>query len=55
MELGNGLRLLICSRLQNRPYFCVFKYALAVKRKVWTKLKTESETNALRARLLTGV
>ena len=23
------------TRLQNRPYFCVFKYARAVKRKVW--------------------
>ena len=22
-------------RLQNRPYFCVFKYARAVKQKVW--------------------
>ena len=23
------------SRLQNSPYFCVFKYARAVKQKVW--------------------
>ena len=25
------------SRLQNSPYFCVFKYARAVKQKVWNK------------------
>ena len=24
-----------CTRLQNSPYFCVFKYARAVKQKVW--------------------
>ena len=24
-------------RLQNSPYFCVFKYAGAVKQKVWNK------------------
>ena len=24
-------------RLQNNPYFCVFKYARAVKRKVWNE------------------
>ena len=31
----------------SRPYFCVFKYARAVKQQVWksgTRLKTESET-----------
>ena len=29
----------ICAlcRLQNSPYFCVFKYARAVKQKVWNK------------------
>ena len=26
-------------RLQNRPYFCVFKYARAVKQKVWNEAK----------------
>ena len=26
-----------CSRLQNSPYFCVFKYARAVKQKVWNE------------------
>ena len=25
------------SRLQNSPYFCVFKYARAVKKKVWNE------------------
>ena len=25
------------SRLQNSPYFCVFKYARAVKQKVWNE------------------
>ena len=29
-------RLLIV-RLQNSPYFCVFKYARAVKQKVWNE------------------
>ena len=32
--------LLICrfsSRLQNSPYFCVFKYARAVKQNVWNE------------------
>ena len=27
------------ARLQNRPYFCVFKYARAVKQKVWNEAK----------------
>ena len=27
----------IFSRLQNSPYFCVFKYAGAVKQKVWNE------------------
>ena len=27
------------NKLQNSPYFCVFKYALAVKQKVWNKAK----------------
>ena len=25
------------TRLQNSPYFCVFKYARAVKQKVWNE------------------
>ena len=33
------------SRLQNSPYFCVFKYARAVKQKVYGR-----EARALRAR-----
>ena len=32
------------NKLQNSPYFCVFKYARAVKQKAETRLKTESET-----------
>ena len=31
-------------RLQNSPYFCVFKYVRAVKKRSRTRLKTESET-----------
>ena len=31
-------------RLQNSPYFCVFKYARAVQQKVW------NEARAIRAR-----
>ena len=31
-------------RLQNSPYFCVFKYARAVNKRSGTRLKTESET-----------
>ena len=27
----------ISIRLQNSPYFCVFKYARAVKQKVWNE------------------
>ena len=26
-----------CHQLQNSPYFCVFKYARAVKQKVWNE------------------
>ena len=29
--------LLEMARLQNSPYFCVFKYARAVKQKVWNE------------------
>ena len=28
---------MIKSRLQNSPYFCVFKYSRAVKQKVWNE------------------
>ena len=35
------------TRLQNRPYFCVFKYAPEVKQKVWN----EAENNYGRVRL----
>ena len=26
-----------CGRLENSPYFCVFRYARAVKQKVWNE------------------
>ena len=29
--------LLEMARLQNSPYFCVFKYARAVKQKIWNE------------------
>ena len=28
---------IVCDRLQNSPQFCVFKYARAVKQKVWNE------------------
>ena len=31
--------LTLASRLQNSPYFCVFKYARAVKQKVWNEVE----------------
>ena len=34
-------------RLQNSPYFCVFKYVRAVKQKVWNEVEN-SEPYALR-------
>ena len=43
-------------RLQNSPYFCVFKYAQAVKQKVWNKAENRErdwgETPVARVRLL---
>ena len=41
------------SRLQNSPYFCVFKYTRAVKQKVWNeteKALRACEARAVRAR-----
>ena len=35
-------------RLQNSPYFCVFKYAPAVNKRSGMRLKTESETGERR-------
>ena len=45
---------IVCDRLQNSPYFCVFKYARAVKQKVWNEAENrerdwERDTHALRA------
>ena len=41
------------SRLQNSPYFCVFKYARAVKQKVWNEAENRErdwgETREARA------
>ena len=41
------------NRLQNSPYFCVFKYARAVKQKVWNEAENRErdwgETLKLRA------
>ena len=38
------------SRLQNSPYFCVFKYTRAVKQKVWNEAENrEREARAFRA------
>ena len=36
-------------RLQNSPYFCVFKYAPAVKQKVWNEAENRERDYALRA------
>ena len=36
------------NKLQNSPYFCVLKYARAVKQKAGARLKTESETGERR-------
>ena len=34
-------------RLQNSPYFCVFKYARAVKQKVWNKAENRERDYAV--------
>ena len=34
-----SLQFLLFDRLQNSPYFCVFKYARAVKQKVWNEVE----------------
>ena len=36
-DRGNFVRPLYDGRLQNSPYFCVFKYARSVKQKVWNE------------------
>ena len=35
-------------RLQNSPYFCVFKYARAVKQKVWNEALKGSRASRVR-------
>ena len=37
-------------RLQNSPYFCVFKYARAVKQKVWNEAENREQDWACDAR-----
>ena len=39
------------NRLQNSPYFCVFKYARAVKRKVWNEAKKLESATGERKKL----
>ena len=38
--------------LQNSPYFCVFKYARAVKQKVWSKAENRERDYAVPFRAL---
>ena len=35
-------------RLQNSPYFCVFKYARAVKQKVWNEAENRGRVRLAR-------
>ena len=37
-----SLQFLLFDRLQNSPYFCVFKYARAVKQKVWNEVENRA-------------
>ena len=37
-------------RLQNSPYFCVFKYARAVQQKVWNEVRAIRARNTLTPR-----
>ena len=37
VDLASSSRDLVLARLQNSPYFCVFKYARAGKQKVWNE------------------
>ena len=52
-------KILINTRLQNSQYFCVFKYARAVKQKVWNEAENRERdwgetlaSHALQARAL---
>ena len=38
----------ILIRLQHSPYFCVFKYARAVKQKVWNEAENRERVRPLR-------
>ena len=54
LVFSHASAILPTGRLQNSPYFCVFKYARAVKQKVWNEGENRErdwgETRALRAR-----
>ena len=54
LVFSHASAILPTGRLQNNPYFCVFKYARAVKQKVWNEGENRErdweETRALRAR-----
>ena len=41
----------ILIRLQHSPYFCVFKYARAVKQKVWNEAENRERVRPLRQAL----
>ena len=43
------------SRLQNSPYFCVFKYARAVKQKVWNEAENRERDWGETLKIPTGV
>ena len=38
----------LCPRLQNSPHFCVFKYARAVKQKVWNEAENRERYGHVR-------
>ena len=42
------------NRLQNSPYFCVFKYARAVKQKVWNEAENRERDWGEKLKILYG-
>ena len=50
MVSSKGFQMLLVIRLQNSPYFCVFKYVRAVKQKVWNKAEIFSLASHARSR-----
>ena len=51
MESGPKRLRMICDRLQNSPYFCVFKYAWAVEQKVWNEAENRERDRFFPSRL----